>query len=310
MEKEYKCDTCNKKFTNQNNLNTHINSAKYCIRQREGNNSKEYKCEYCENVYTQNGYLQAHISKCLIKKEFEYKENIDTIKKEHEEQIEYMRNKQIKILLDMDKEYDQKFIKKNNEIKLLKQKIQELENILQSTIIEKERDKGRIIELEKPKPVIKKCTINIKLSNIPIDNIPILTVDYVEANLHLYTFKEYKRGMQGLLDFLKQLMILGDNMNYACTDTSRNKFHKLTETKEWIKDGKVEFIHIILNKLEPRVSEFQFKLYQEQFEGDIDSNKKQIKKLEPFYHMFVYRGELRDKPLEKLIKKLGIIVGV
>jgi hypothetical protein len=165
-----------------------------------------------------------------------------------------------------------------------------------------------------------KTTTNIKLNNISIDNIPALTREYIQANANKdkYTYKEYKRGKYGLIDLFKGLVILDDDRNYACTDVSRSKFYKLglnkDNSKEWTKDGKAEILQMIFDIIEPYVQEYYLKLHKEQYEDGDELDKQlaaeKVKKLEPMYRAITYRGEIREKYIESILKDIGNIVEV
>lgn len=62
---EYKCEYCNKIFSN----NSNINSAKYCIKLR--NNfivENQFICNYCNKDFTVKQKLDYHLLNCNLKK--------------------------------------------------------------------------------------------------------------------------------------------------------------------------------------------------------------------------------------------------
>ena len=52
-----------------------------------------------------------------------------------------------------------------------------------------------------------------------------------------YTYGDFIRGEIGLVDFIAGLISDEDQRSYVCTDTARNKFHRLIETREWETDN-------------------------------------------------------------------------
>ena len=51
---EYKCQFCNKIFTQKSNLNTHIKTAKKCILNRTNDVEKvlTFNCDFCNKKFT------------------------------------------------------------------------------------------------------------------------------------------------------------------------------------------------------------------------------------------------------------------
>jgi chromosome segregation ATPase len=128
MEKKHKCSTCNKTFSTQNNLNTHIKSARYCIKQREiqdADTSQEESLKHkCEKTFTQKKYLQTHTDKCPKKTELKFEERIDEIKNVHKEEFESLINFHDEELQSMNKSHNEELrsMKKshNEELQLMK----------------------------------------------------------------------------------------------------------------------------------------------------------------------------------------------
>ena len=66
---EYKCQYCNKIFSQKSNLNTHIRTAKKCIATREIKEEiQSFNCESCNKSFTTKLSLNYHKKICLISK--------------------------------------------------------------------------------------------------------------------------------------------------------------------------------------------------------------------------------------------------
>ena len=85
----FKCDKCEKTFTNKRNRNIHI-SKKICEKTsviKIINNKKRYECLYCETNYSKNSYLQNHVknmhSENILSNKF--KKELKEVKKELKE---------------------------------------------------------------------------------------------------------------------------------------------------------------------------------------------------------------------------------
>jgi hypothetical protein len=65
------CQYCKNIFSNNHNLKQHQKSAKYCINLRGKNviSEKKYQCNICNKEYTSNHRLSSHLNKCLVKKQ-------------------------------------------------------------------------------------------------------------------------------------------------------------------------------------------------------------------------------------------------
>ena len=53
-QKDHKCDSCRKLFTNAGNLKNHINTVH--------NGQKDHKCDSCGKAFSQAGNLKKHIN--------------------------------------------------------------------------------------------------------------------------------------------------------------------------------------------------------------------------------------------------------
>jgi hypothetical protein len=166
-------------------------------------------------------------------------------------------------------------------------KIREQKSIITTLQNDNEKSKGILIGMNSAKPhtVNNKITnnniVNQKLSLIPIDNIEPFTIDLVNRNLNKYDYNTFLKGALGIVNYIKELTILELDdgtveKNYACTNRSRNTFHRLVEDKEWKQDGGARFIQEILTALSGQASEHMERLTKELNDEPIRSNKKQV----------------------------------
>jgi hypothetical protein len=254
VKSEHECEFCGTMFKTSNNLTTHKKSAKYCLSIRNAT-GKPNTCVGCGKNFTYAASLTRHISVCkkiLVK---------DTDIKELNEKIVSLEKE-----LEMSRSKVNFLEKENLELKLL------LEN-----------GKGQLIVYEKHPGVVHNTQyINPKLTNIKCDTISPLTLEYVQKQVSKYTYEEYIRGELGLVDYIAGLIVEDDQRNYVCTDTSRNKFHRLIETREWKEDNGAHFLNTIFDSLkEPATTYYHkiagmYKIPGEQETGDflMDRTKK------------------------------------
>ena len=109
--------------------------------------------------------------------------------------------------------------------------------------------------------------VNPKLVNLPITTIQPLTEEYVKKKVADggYTFDHYLRGEDGIVDFINSITMCENDegkieRNYVSTDTSRNSFHRLVETKEWEADKGGKFIDLFFDTINEDVDRFHKKL--------------------------------------------------
>lgn len=175
---------------------------------------------------------------------------------------------------------------------------------------------GRILELKDAGPKIANTYIHPKLVNVSIENIRPLTIDTVRADVCKYTYEESLRGLPGLQKFVESVITNHQfddpadyERNYVCTDTARNKFHRLVESREWVADGGANFLHTILDELRPTAKDhFQALVDQEiastsdEFERiQIDATKAVVR---PVYRGIMESGDNRDRLFKALRNKI------
>lgn len=245
---EYKCEFCGNTFSNKNNLAVHRKTAKYCITQR-GKQSEAYKC-VCGKIFTRAHSLKIHSNNCLTK--------ISQNKEEELADLRAFKEKSIPKLVELDtltieaanlRETNKTMISK---IQQLKEEVNELKTKNLELTLALENGKGQIkVYKERPGTVHNTQYINPKLLNIKCETIPPLTLEHVQGEVDQgkYTYENYIRGEKGLVDFIAALILEDEQRSYVCTDTARNKFHRLIETREWKEDNGAKFLNKIFDSL-------------------------------------------------------------
>jgi hypothetical protein len=237
----------------------------------------EYVCEHCDTKFTQKVALTKHMKKCWDVKKVPQTKTIDDLNKK----INCLEkgNKTMKLKLKQKDDHYSKLIEKNKkvtkeleelklsyqqqseELKEKKTKIKEQQSKIISLQNEMATEKGIVIGMNNAKPqvinnssTIHNKIVQQKLLSIPITHINPFTIDLVNQNIDKYDYKTFLRGGLGIAHFIKELTILELDdgtieKNYACTDRSRNSFHRLVEDKRWKEDGGARFIQEILSAL-------------------------------------------------------------
>jgi hypothetical protein len=226
----------------------HQKHAKYCVSKRS-ETTPEYPCEYCGKVLGSKYILNNHLSICPIKKRRDYKSEIKALKKKYESKL-------------FESEKKNKTLERKNGC--LTERITELEGKLQ------ERD-GYIdgLKTAPEKKTIYNTAIHPKLVNLPINNIPALTDEYIMEKINdgILTYEKASRGYPGILDVICE-MITHENTegeierNYVCTDVSRNSFHRLLESKKWKSDKGGRYLNNILDTFRSDMEEYKNRAYE------------------------------------------------
>jgi hypothetical protein len=245
---EHKCDFCGHTFANKSNLATHKKHAKYCLQLRK-TAAQNYLCETCGKEFTRISTLRSHVYSCKVK-------------------LENKRDSELEELRDYKKFAESK-------IKELEEENAKLKLII-------ENGKGQLT-VYKERPGLVQY-INPKLVNIKCDTIQPLTIEYVqqEVSAGKYTYENYIRGERGLVDFISGLIAEDEQRSYVCTDTARNKFHRLIEAREWKEDNGANFLNNIFDSLTDPATIYyhkiagMYKIPEEQETGDflMDKTKK------------------------------------
>jgi hypothetical protein len=115
------CKFCKNIFSTKSGLNTHMTTAKYCLKIQGKNKTTKYKCENCNKYFSTTTNLNRHHQKCNVGEI--YKEEIKSITLERD-------NFKNQIL-----EYKYKLEEKDYQIKEQKQTIHQLQDKLENIAI-------------------------------------------------------------------------------------------------------------------------------------------------------------------------------
>uniref|UniRef100_A0A6C0CYZ9 KilA-N domain-containing protein n=1 Tax=viral metagenome TaxID=1070528 RepID=A0A6C0CYZ9_9ZZZZ len=126
------CDYCKRNFKTVNSLNTHKNTAKFCLRIRGiiENTEKDvvHNCEYCDKILSTKGNLIRHLENCNIKleKESNQKDNIKDEEIKNLNKIISNLNIEIQNTKKELETYIHKFIQQNEQTNNYERQITEL----------------------------------------------------------------------------------------------------------------------------------------------------------------------------------------
>ena len=278
------CEYCNKSFRSYRSVQVHKKTTKYCLKLRGINYDNSHTCEFCGAHFTQKSTLKSHFNSCPEAKIAASQNDIEILENKikkleekvtelSEEKVAFARknNKlviKIRSIESQNTQLTAKIAKKDILSSQLNAKITEQNKeivSLRECVSEKEGvTKGILIGIEKAKPqVVNKITNNIvkqKLAAIPIGNIEPFTIDLVNRNIDKYDYITFMQGSLGIVNYIKGITILEMTdgtieKNYACTNRSRNTFHRLVEDKNWKQDGGARFIQEIFSALSNTASE-------------------------------------------------------
>lgn len=220
---KFMCEWCKTSFTHEHNLKTHVKSAKYCLKMRaeilendDKNKKSGFSCEYCDSSFTQKINLNQHYNICKKKVEVTYLSELSKLREEYEKKNSKMK-KQYKAQINEEKdERDKMEIILQNQNKLLQNQSELVQSLTErNNELEKQlaKEQGCIIGMEKAKPIQtinnngNTMYVHPKLANINIETIRPLTIETVQEDMHKLTFHEFCRGIQGLIDFILNIII-------------------------------------------------------------------------------------------------------
>jgi hypothetical protein len=86
------CEYCNKLFSNKGSLVCHQKSAKYCLN-IQGESNFKFTCDHCDKKLSTKNRLLTHLLVCDKVKEKNHETKIISIKSEHENEINFLKEK-------------------------------------------------------------------------------------------------------------------------------------------------------------------------------------------------------------------------
>jgi hypothetical protein len=276
----YACKYCEKNFTTPGTLKRHVETAKTCLSNR-GKKLELEKCPYCPATFTQKASLKLHYSRCPKKKEERQKKKEKSLREE---------------------------------IVKWKKKCETLEKELEEVKEELSEQKGIVSGMQKGPGKTYNAYIHPKLINLPISTVPALTHEYVEQKVSdgILTYEKAVKGYSGMLDVICDLITHENDKgiverNYVCTDTSRNSFHRLLESRKWKADKGGRYLNSMVDRFRERMEEYKDRAYQKYSDtphdsiewGQVDWERKNISHL---YSGVVCKEGIGDR--EELVNAL------
>lgn len=262
MDDRYECQYCKSYFVNKSNLNRHLRTNVRCL-QRRNKDVSLIACKYCEKSFVHKTNLNLHFQTCKIKE--------NTIL--NEERSKKMSHKCLE-LKDQNSN-----LRKTNRSQI--REIRKLENRVEKLERENESQRDKILELDGTITGLKTAPdkrtiyntnsvyVHPKLINLPINNVPALTDEYVieRVNDGILTYEKAARGYPGILEVICDLITHENSdgiveRNYVCTDVSRNSFHRLLASKKWRPDKGGRYLNSILDTLRDVMEEYKNKAYE------------------------------------------------
>ena len=283
MDSNKKCKYCSRTFSTKSNMTYHQKTAKFCLKIQDKGAKNAFVCKGCSFEFAHMHKYNAHIAKC--------------------QQLKDRKIKSLKRVL--------KVRKKMYERKLEEQKI-EYEQQIADLKEQLSENKGKIEALENGsgKTINNTTYNNPKLLTINTNNIRPLTYENVfeDVNEGMYTKEMFDRGIPGIVEFISNMITYENGSgeierNYACTDTSRHRFHRFIETNEWKSDKGARFLTDILDCLEPEVDRYYNDLIGKRTKAHIIGDEEEyahcnsmVQKMKPLYRgVKSKKGEAREK---------------
>jgi len=276
---KFTCEFCNNTFTSSCNLITHKRTAKYCLALR-GENTITYECEKCCQVFCTKPVMKQHEKKCKTL---------------------YRIPRKIQNLLN-DKDLEIKTLQE--EITKLKLENATLVSDTKATIYEKEYHAIK----DKPTYTTNTTTTN-KLKMVNTATIDPFTIEAFRARLARgeYTYDTFVAGNLGIKRFILGVMTKDDERNYVTTDTSRENFHRLEETRKWINDKGAGYLNKMLDEMKPVVQEHWDKfLLEGKNTEDKESYHIDLDRVKPLACAIIGKSDCRQRTilLDDVIKHI------
>jgi hypothetical protein len=278
----------------------------------------KYDCEYCDKVFTQKSNLKTHLKSCVKYKKTTIVEKQSEIVRLNEEIEKYI--KRLKLMRSELSNFKNLEEEKTNQLAIIeKLQIENDEQAEKIVALEKMLEYGKGIldgyKVAKPPNVITNNNIiNQKLAKLKVDNIRPLTRATILEDVPKYTYELFLKCESGLVEYMVNMtqLQLEDGtieQNYACTDKSRNTFHRLMESKEWVHDGGARYINETMDSLantaEVHYQTFFQKMRSNTDPGDDDYYRNKCEKLLKFRNSFLHpQSADREQSFKKIKIKM------
>ena len=266
---DYKCQFCNKIFTQKSNLNTHIKTAKKCILNRttETENIITFDCDFCNKKFSHKSVLNIHLNSCNQYKLYIQEKEYKNIILEHEKKIEILEKKN-----EETKSYY--LIKIEDQKQSFEKQIQDLkETILR---LEETNKELALKAIERPTNVTNNKSDNHSINNNTYNNLqPVnLSPDYIyqvfDQNLKL---EDIYQGQRGLANIVANKLLKDESGKPIafCNDKSRQIIKYKNEDNQIVKDSKA---YNLISSIAPVAQKIALKRKQE-FESIYYPEKKE-----------------------------------
>jgi len=307
--KNFQCEWCNKKFLTKHTLKTHIETAKYCLKDR--NDPSEInliECEFCSAKFSAKSSLLRHLTVCKSKDvKISHDSEIKKLKSTLEERDIFIAS--LKTTLE---ESDKSILSLKSTIEEQNIVIKESEELE----IRVAKEEGIIEGIGKAKPQNVTTNTNYvknnKIKNVLTTTIPPLSIDLVKQHARdNYTYDLFCKGEAGLLTFIEGIIIKksenDENLierNYACTDVSRNNCQRLMKKDpvDWKLDPDSNFINKILDELAVPIKKHYQKLANEMDLLDFGENYDPMAKYQYDSNLNMNENYEKSKEFDKKVE--------
>jgi hypothetical protein len=243
------CEFCQEKSSSKYNLKRHQETNSKCLALRN-KEKPSLHCEYCEKDFK---HLSIHQKSCKAKSYHDfYQTKIDNLHLKLKEKS--LKNKKLNRENEKLKRVNEQL---NEQLDSSKDKIVNLEGIVTG------------LKTAPDKRTIYNTAIHPKLVDLPINNIPALTDEYVieKVNEGILTYEKATKGYRGMLDIICELITHENDdgiteRNYVCTDVSRNSFHRLLKSKKWKSDKGGRYLNNMINTFQDVMEDHKNKAYE------------------------------------------------
>lgn len=314
------CEFCKKTFSSLQALSKHKTTAAYCLNNRNISVTTHI-CKYCEKSYAQQDSLVRHQKNCVEKSN--YQQQIEIQQKNDELTKNNLKMKR------MIQHLNQTIKEKDALIHSLECKLKNKEGVIEGIHSVKPQpiNINNSSNLHTNNGVIYN---NARVASLPISNIQPFTLEFVRDNLDRYTMEDFQKKERGVIEFINKLIVkkvevttnsdihkndgveeiltednnslaISDShieRNYVCTDTSRNKFHRLTDPRTWEKDAGATFLELVMNEIGRYSHQYYIKLLSQMPKNSSTYDEygcEKVQDINNFYHGLMSDGKDHKK---------------